>query len=313
MRTLAFLCVCLAAVGCKKGTGTGGGGGGGGGWLVGSSGLMANVDKDGNLGPGYDLGSSQELTGIACRYAGEAWVVGSTGTLLYTRDGGQTWTAQAVPTTANLRAVATQDAGPVFVAGDGTFLVTTNAGASWTELGDGATRFRSIAAAQQGTTVLALSDDGGLWSYDGHALVRHATFAGARAIAVSPDGGLAMIAGQGLTMSSDAGASWMQLAADPSLALEDVRIGDDGSAVAVGGNGAIATVDTGGAVAVQHVGTAALHTLHVADPDSTDATGYAAGEGGQVLITHDSGASWALGPNVGRTVWSVDEIGFGHR
>ena len=167
MRThVAFVCVALAAVGCKK---TGGGTGGGGGWLVGSSGLMVNVNPQGQLGA-YDLGASTRLDAIACRYQGEAWVTGATGTLLYTSDGGATWTAQAVPATGELRAVATQDAGPVFVAGDGAFLVTADSGAIWTNLGDA--QFRAVAAAQLGDTVLALSEDGGVWSYSKGALIR---------------------------------------------------------------------------------------------------------------------------------------------
>ena len=310
---VAFLCVALAAAGCRKGTGGGtGGGGGGGGWLVGSSGLMVNIDPKGQAST-YELGATDQLDGIACRYQGEAWVVGEKATLLYTNDGGQTWSAQAVPVTGDLRAVATQDAGPVFLAGNGAFLVSTDTGASWTQLGDATTQFRAVAAAQEGATVLALSDDGGLWSYGNGALVRHATLAGARAIAVSPDGTTAIVAGRGLLLSRDSGATWTQLALDPALVLDDVRIGEGGSAVAVGAAGAIATIDPSGAVSVQHVGTAGLHALHIADPDSIDAIGYAAGDDGEVLITHDAGATWAFGPNVGRTVLGVDEIGFGHR
>jgi photosystem II stability/assembly factor-like uncharacterized protein len=315
MRTYAVLiCIALAGYGCKKTSGTPtGGGGGGGGWLVGSTALMANVEPDGTLGHGYDLGATVQLNGIACRYAGEAWVVGAQGTLLYTNDGGTTWSVQVVPATGDLRAVATQDAGPVFVAGDGAFLVTTDTGASWTALGDGATRFRAVAAAQAGTNVLAISDDGGLWSYANGALGRRATIDGARAIALSLDGGLAMVAGHGLSRSLDGGATWTPLAVDPAITFDDVRIADDGSAVAVGTAGAIANIDTGGAVTVQHAGSADLHAIHIADADSADATGFTAGEGGQVLITHDSGATWTLGPNLGRAVFGIDEIGLGHR
>lgn len=307
---VAILCGSLAIVGCKP-KGGGGGGGGGGGWLVGSSGLMVNVDIKGTAGSGYELGSTQQLNGIACRYAGEAWVVGSSGTLLYTRDGGTSWTAQAVPVTGDLRAIATQDNGPVYVGGDGAFLVSADTGATWTQLGTGAS-FRSIAAAQHGATVLALGD-GALWSYSGGALVRVRDFAGARAIAVSADGGIAMAAGNGLWRSEDAGVSWTQLAVDPGLTFDDVRVGENGTAVAVGNAGAIATIDVAGAISVQHVGTSNLHALHIPDVDATDATGYAAGDDGTVLVTHDSGASWTRGPNVGRTVWGVDEIGLGHR
>ncbi|HUJ57583.1 MAG TPA: YCF48-related protein [Kofleriaceae bacterium] len=306
MRThIAILCAVLAAAGCKKS-------GGSGGWLVGSNGTMANVRSDGSLGAGYHPASSAQLNGIACRYLGEAWVVGDAGTLLYTNDGGASWSAQAVPTTANLRTLATQDSGPVFVAGDGVFLTSNDTGAHWTSVGDGQTAFRSVAAAQEASNVLALSDDGALWSYDG-ALTQRATLAGARAVAISPDGTLAIAAGHGLARSLDGGATWSPLAVDASLVFDDVRIGEDGSAVAVGAGGAIATIDADGHVAVQHAGTADLHTVHIADGDDDDATGFAAGDSGEVLLTHDGGASWQLGTNVGATVWGVDMIGAGHR
>lgn len=310
MTKLAVLCVALAAVGCKK-NGTSTGGGGGGGWFTGSSGLMQNVTPSGTLGHGYDLGSTVELRGIACRYAGEAWVVGAAGTVLYTNDAGETWSAQSVPTSADLRTLATQDEGPVFLAGNGTFLVTKDTGATWTELSDGASAFRSVAAAQAGDTVLALADDGGLWSYlpDAATLTRTGTLTGMHAIAVSPDGQTALAAGSGLMMSRDAGATWHPLAVDPSATFDDVRFAEDGDdAVAVGAAGAIANIDgSTGAVSVQHVGTASLHTV------ALDDTAYTAGDGGQVLVSHDNGLTWTLGPSFGATVWGVDEIGDNHR
>jgi len=316
MNKLAFVCVAsLAAVGCKKsgtGGGTGGGGGGGGGWFTGSSSMMMYVGPNGAADHGYPLGFAAELRGIACRYAGEAWVVGNAGTLLYTNDAGATWTREAIPTQADLRTLATQDFGPVFVAGNGTFLVTKDTGATWTELGDGVTAFRSMAAAQDGQTVLALSDDGGLWSYDG-ALHRTATLAGMRAISVSEDGQLAIAVGNGAMKSSDGGKTWSALALDPSIAFDDVRIDVDGDAVAVGQAGAIANIDATGAIAIQHVGTADLHTVHVADADDVGAVGFAAGDGGQVLVSHDGGHVWTLGAKLDATVWGVDQIGDGHR
>ena len=305
-----FVCVALAAVGCKK-NGTSTGGGGGGGWFTGSSGLMQNVTPDGALGHGYDLGSTVELRGIACRYAGEAWVVGAAGTVLYTNDAGASWSAQTVPTTADLRTLATQDEGPVFIAGNGTFLVTKDTGTTWSELSDHTTAFRSLAAAQEGDTVLALAEDGGLWSYglNSATLTRTGTLTGMHAIAVSPDGQTALAAGTGLMVSRDAGATWQALAVDPSITFDDVRFAEDGGdAVAVGTAGAIANIDAStGAVSVQHVGTASLHTV------ALDDTAYTAGDGGQVLVSHDDGLTWTLGPSFGATVWGVDEIGENHR
>ncbi|HEY5922159.1 MAG TPA: YCF48-related protein [Kofleriaceae bacterium] len=305
---VAVLLVAVAVAGCKKKGTTDGGGGGGGGWLIGSAGLMVNVHDDMLVGE-YDLGSDVNLNAIACRYLAEAWVVGDDATVLYTKDGGESWLSQTVPATARLRTLATQDDGPVFLGGDGTFLVTLDTGKTWTSLGDGVTSFRSMSAAQASTGVLALSEDGGLWSYEAGTLTRRSTVDGARAVHQTPDGEVIMTAGAGIARSLDGGVTWRALDVDPSIVFDDLRVNLDGTAVAVGANGAIATVGLNGAVAVQYVGDKGLHTIHIHD----DEMGYAGGDDGQVLITEDSGLTWRIGPNVERTVRGVDGIGFNHR
>jgi photosystem II stability/assembly factor-like uncharacterized protein len=208
-----------------------------------------------------------------------------------------------------LRTLATQDDGPVFLGGDGTFLVTIDNGVTWAQLGDGVTSFRSMSAAQAGTGVLALADDGGLWAYDRGALTRRSTIAGARAVHQTPDGEVIMTAGAGIARSLDGGVTWRSLDVDPSIAFDDIRVNLDGSATAVGAGGAIANVALNGTVTVQYVGDKTLHTIHI----HHDEVGYAGGDDGQVLITDDSGLTWRVGPNVGRTVRGVDGIGFNHR
>lgn len=293
-----------AAVGCKKS-----GGGGGGGWLVGSSALMANVDANGHMGNGYALAQDASLFRIACRYTGEAWVAGERGTLLYTADAGATWAPQAIPTSADLHGLATVDDGPVFVAGAQTFLRSYDAGAHWTSIATQAD-FRAIAAAQWGTAVLGVDANGGVWALDRDQLVTRATIPGARGVAISPDGNTAIVVGDGAFLSTDGGHTFTKL--DLAGTFEDVRIGADGSAVAVGAGGAIATIDAAHHATVQRVGTADLHALHIPDVDAEDGLGYAAGDGGQVWVTHDSGATWAMGPHLDRTVFGIDEIGDFH-
>jgi len=301
----------LSAGACKKSGG--GGGGGGGGWAVGAAGLMINVKTDGTSSR-YDLASTENLNGIACRYSGEAWVVGDHGTLLYTNDGGATWLPQTIPTAANLRAIATQDFGPVFVAGNGVFLTSTDTGAHWTSLGDGATSFRSIAAAQDAEVVLAVSDDGTLWSYENQQLVNRGSFAGARVVAVSADGQTAMLAGDNmLARSSDAGRTWTALAGTESVRYDDVRLDSTGAATAVGTGGAVAHISSDNAVVMQHIGTADLHTIHVSESGEYESIGFAAGDSGNVFVTRDSGWTWTAGQNVGLAVLGLDEIGDGHR
>ena len=318
MKARALILGVLALTGACKKSGGGGGGGGGTTWLVGASGMMLRIGTDGALA-GYSAPSSENLNAIACRYGGEAWVAGAHGTLLYTADGGRSWAVQPVPTRAELRAVATQDLGPVYLAGDGVVLRSTDTGAHWTQLADGARRFRSIAAAQHADTVIAVADDGGLWAVedraDGPALVAGAQLAGARAVAVSPDGQTVVVAGDALlARSADAGHTFTRLDAPAGVRFDDVRIDDAGAAIAVGSAGAIARIGADGAVAVHRVGNADLHTLHIAEPgEDGDARGFAGGEGGAVWITDDGGASWHAGPDAGQTVLGLDQIGDGHR
>jgi photosystem II stability/assembly factor-like uncharacterized protein len=303
----AFAVTGLAS--CKKG-------GGGGGWLVGESGLMQNIDGNGNTGDGYDLGATERLNAIACRYADEAWVVGDKGTLLYTADAGKSWASQNLGTDAHFRSLATQDDGPVFVVGDGVFFTAspqyTTGKAEWVQLGDGKTSWTSVAAAQAASTVLAVSDDGGIWSVENGALSKTGSLPGMRAVAVSPDGQIAMAVGEGMYRSTDAGKTWRELEIDASFAYSDVWIDENGEAVAAGAGGLISRIDADGRVLTQRLGTADLKTIHIAPSDDYTGLGYAAGVGGQVWITEDSGWTWKKGPNVGRTVLGVDEIGLGH-
>jgi photosystem II stability/assembly factor-like uncharacterized protein len=313
----AILCIgVLLSVGaCKKSGGGGGGGGGGPGWMVGTSGLMVRVQTDGTAS-NYELASTENLNAIACRYVGEAWVVGDHGALLYTSDAGVTWQPKSLPTSAHLRALATQDFGPVFVAGDGVFLTSTDTGRTWRSIlgGDDTVSFRSLAAAQDAETVLAVSEDGAVWSYQDQQLVKLATLPGARVVAVSPDGQTAVLAGENLlARSSDAGRTWTQLTGGDKVRYDGLQIDSSGQATAVGALGTIAHISASGNVVMQHVGTADLHTVHIAENgDDYESVGYTAGDGGQVYMTHDGGWTWSAGPNVGGTVLASDMIGEFH-
>jgi len=305
----AFLCVGLTVVAvgaCKKS--------GSGGWLVGASGMMVNVQTDGSEA-GYDLQSTETLNGIACRFQGEAWVVGNHGTLLYTDDAGASWRTQAVPTTADLRALATQNIGPVFVAGNGVFLTSNDAGQHWTSLGDGSVNLRSVAAAQDATTVLAVAEDGRLFAVEDHQLVARGSMAGARVVAVSADGQTAFLAGDNMFAKSvDAGRTWAVLTSPENVVFDDVRIDDQGQATAVGERGTVAHIAPDTTIALQHIGTANLHTVHIAPVGAEyENVGITAGDGGAVFMTFDGGWTWEAQPSVAATVLGVDQVGDGHR
>jgi len=218
-----------------------------------------------------------------------------------------------VPTSTELRALATQDAGPVFVAGDGVFLTSNDTGQHWAELSDGTVSFRSIAAAQQSDGVLALSQDGRLFAVDNNQLLQRGSFAGARALAITPDGQTAIVVGDRMiSRSTDGGVSWQSLSGG-NATFDAVRISEDGDALAVGSGGALAHVSSGGLVTMQQLGNADLHAIHLAETDDpATAAGFAAGSNGRVFITLDGGRTWRDGPNVGGTVLGADMIGEGH-
>ena len=92
-----------------------------------------------------------------------------------------------------------------------------------------------------------------------------------------------------------------------------MRIDDRGEGFAVGSAGAIARVDTDRRVLLQRAGASDLQTLFVPYSSAWDGVGYASGDGGQIWLTYDAGWTWEMGPNVGRTVLGVDEIGDAHR
>ena len=144
-------------------------------------------------------------------------------------------------------------------------------------------------------------------------LRQRGSFAGARALAISPDGQTAVVVGDRMiSRSTDGGVTWQPLSGG-NATFDAVRIGEDGEALAVGSGGALAHISSGGLVTMQQLGTADLHAVHLAETDdSATAAGFVAGSNGRVFITLDGGRTWRDGPNVRGTVLGADMIGAGH-
>jgi photosystem II stability/assembly factor-like uncharacterized protein len=160
-----------------------------------------------------------------------------------------------------------------------------------------------------------VSEDGALWSFENQQLVQRGSFEGARAVAVSPDGENVVLVGDNMiARSSDGGHTWTPIALPESIRFDDVRLDDDGNAVAVGSAGALARIDTNGRVAVQRLGSVDLHAVHIAGYRSdAEGHGFAAGEPGTIWMTRDGGKTWSAGPEVTEAVYGLDIIGTGHR
>src|SRR5207248_6298647 len=127
----------------------------------------------------------------------------------------------------------------------------------------------AVATDDGGETAIALAADGGVWRYDG-SFTKVASVAGARAVALSHDGGVAAVVGDGGAMlrSDDGGLGWANVASGTAASLRAVNASADGEIVAVGDGGAI--VRTGAALA--QVGGEALDAIRIDE----DGNGYAA-------------------------------------
>jgi photosystem II stability/assembly factor-like uncharacterized protein len=312
MRKILFAsCILALAPACKKKSGDGTGGGGGA-WLVGASGLMANLLPDGQLGDGYDLGVDDDLLAIACRGLDTAFVVGESGTLLRTYDGGDSWAALDAGTTATLRDVAAAHGEAVYVAGDGVLLASDDSGDHWIDLEAArGVDWRSIATAEHGERALAVAADGRVVRVDGAQLFDATLVPGARAIGLSHDGSTAAVVGDGgaLVVSQDGGITWAVVATGVSADLHAVWPTDDGAVIAVGDGGTVVRA-IGDDVEVSTPGLGALRAVHI----NGAGEGLAAGDRGEVLRTDDGGYSWSVVDiELGGTVFGLDEIdGEGH-
>ncbi|HUQ03896.1 MAG TPA: YCF48-related protein [Kofleriaceae bacterium] len=307
----AALLIGAGGAGCKK-KGDGGGPGPGG-WLVGSDGLMASVDTEGALGPGYDLDSDHDLLGIACRGLDTAFVVGELGTFLRTFDGGESWDVIDLDTTRTLRSVAAAD-DVVYTGGDGLLLRSPDRGTTWAPLPVDPSASWNAVTTGHGGAALALSASGAVWRHDSatDSFTSVATLAGARVVSMSHDGLHAVVAGAGRSIlrSDDGGLTWRSIELGASFDLHDAWVTGAGETIAVGADGMMVRVARTDAVTSAQIAPGTLRTIHI----NARGVGLAAGDDGVVVSTEDGGSSWVQLPlGLTRDVFAVDEVaGDGH-
>jgi photosystem II stability/assembly factor-like uncharacterized protein len=266
-------------------------------WLVGDGGTMLAVTAGGESST-YPLEHDEDLRAIACLGESTAWVVGDAGTVLRSRDAGQSWDAvelgsRDVDWTA--LAVAEASIEPLeslwLVAGDGAIAHTPDGGGSWTFVEGVAVDFTGVATTIDGSDALAVADDGSIWHVSpAGASVVHQVDVPLYAVGLSTHGARATAVGaDGIVLvSSDGGATWLELERPTAHDLYAVRVAHDGQlSVAVGEAGVVVRIEAGVAEALQwsDVGLYGLHLRH-------DGAGQAVGADGTLLHTDDAGLTW---------------------
>jgi photosystem II stability/assembly factor-like uncharacterized protein len=150
--------------------------------------------------------------------------------------------------------------------------------------------------------------DGSIWRWDAErgALDEMTQLPGARSISMSHDGSHAVAVGDAGVMarSDNGGLSWERVDTGTDANLNAAWITGAGDILAVGDAGTAVRVDASG-VEVTQPGAYTLRAVHI------DASGHAiaAGDGGEVLLSDDAGASWTISDaTVDGTVLALDVV-----
>jgi photosystem II stability/assembly factor-like uncharacterized protein len=267
-------------------------------WLVGDQGTMFAVTAGGESST-YPLEEDEDLRAIACLGERTAWVVGDAGTVLRSRDAGQSWDALALPGMAEVDwtalAVAEASVEPIetlwLVGGEGAIAHTPDGGASWIFVDGAAVDFTGVATTIDGSDAVAVADDGSIWRIDpAGASVVHQAEVPLHGVGMSTHGFRATAVGaEGIVLvSSDAGATWLELDRPTTRDLHAVRIGHDGQvSVAVGEAGVVVRIEAG-LVEAREWADVDLYGLHLRH----DGAGQAVGANGTLLLTDDAGLTW---------------------
>jgi hypothetical protein len=161
---------------------------------------------------------------------------------------------------------------------------------------------QSVSTTDAGEVALALDLGGDTWWWDGARMNAGGALADATAVALAHDGSFAAVVGARGGMQVWDGA-WTTVDTGTDADLLAVWAGPDGDAIAVGTGGTVVRVHDG-AVTVDALGDATLRAVRLLGAD-----GYAAGEGGAIYSTHDTGATWAQMPvEVPGTILDLDDI-----
>jgi len=245
--------------------------------------------------------------------AANGWAAGAFGTIEHSSDGGKTWRRQASHTYEHLYSVDFVDGLHGWVTGrNGMALHTSDAGETWQQQTTGVERHlfsvhaldtQRVWAVGDWGAILATRDGGRTW--ENRSLERDVIL-NSQSWPASEHGNLGWIVGEAGTLlaTNDGGGTWTDQQPGTEKTLFGVCFADARNGWATGLDGLILhTTDGGETWAVQHgeaqvgaleqVGTAAgLENPSLYDIAVVGAYGYAAGEGGAVFISRDSGTTW---------------------
>jgi len=293
------------------------------GWAVGLGGtVLKTTDGGTNWNPQIPApntcagvtpyGSGCNLKGVSFFDANNGMVVGDYGTIWHTTNGGANWTAQAPPspyTYSNLNSVDMTDATHAVAVGTDYVFYTSDGGATWIKSG---TSFSGITLdnvqminANTGWTVgssgsIFMTGNGGVsWTAQTSPLalneIRDVHF-------VDANNGVA-VSGARLLRTTNGGVNWEANTSDLTAQLYSVSVSGNNLVIS-GASGTILrrssatnwsdAIDTvaSGLGTVSSGTTSSLWTIDFTTGTSTAV--YAAGEGGVVTGSIDSGAGWGL-------------------
>ncbi len=271
------------------------------------------------------IGSGCNLSGVSFVDANNGWAVGDYGTLWHTSNGGASWTSQ----TSNLPAAGCSGGGSCqstslsdvhffdlntgIATASGYAFGTTDGGVTWVLVSGVSTDYLSSVQMTDSThavavgnlgTVYKISRSGGAWTAVKQTGGGIPSATDLRAVYFTDvNHGLA-VGSTKLWRTVDGGANWQQNTASATTNFWGVTVVGN-TFVATGDNGTILTrnsvsnwtdsMDT--VIAGMNASPAASNTtsrLYAVAFPSGSSTGYAAGAGGEVIKSIDTGANWTI-------------------
>lgn len=228
------------------------------GWAVTDNGIIRKTTDGGITWTGQQTGNTNPLNEIFFTNNNIGWAVGENGTILFTANGGSTWGMQNSGTVSHLYEVRFFDASTGFAAGN-VLLKTTNGGANWVQITDGAFNGSIYSIVIRNSSVVYMSMNSNK-----------------------------------VFKSTNLGTNWT-LISQPSTNLNEIYFTDDVTGYGAGNNGNVFKTTNSGVNWFQNFIGSIQPLTSVLFINAS--TGFASGDEGKIYKSVDAGQNWTLAVN----------------
>ena len=239
-----------------------------------------------------DLGTNEDLTGVAFVNDLLGYAVGPGGLLLITTDGGQTWTSSNIGVPIDLTGVTVIE-DTLFVTGvNGHICYSVDGGQTWVDASPGANTTFYSTTFINGSYGFACGANGIIYFWNGTSWVPQQTGVITTFYSVYAIGGTAYAVGAGGVIFKFNGVNWIPLNSGASVDFYGVSFFTQSFGYAVGAGGVIYRTTDGGQTWTSLFSGVSVIIRQIVIGDLN--TAWAVCDGGVILQTTDGGQTWEI-------------------